>query len=314
MPDIPKLNEDEDPDEDPADVTRLGAVDQPAAVEVPLKGYLTVIVGENPGRVYALEEPTMVIGRGPECQIRLEGDGVSRNHAKIVRNAGKYTIEDLGSTNGTWVDNNPATAEPLRSSARIRIGTHVVVRFNLLDDEEAALQQRLYDNVIQDTLTGAYNRRYFEQSLSKEISQAKRLGTSLAIILLQIDDMKRLNEYYTQAGGDALLCKVTKLVNESARPEDVLARIAPDQFGLIVRGVPRADACALAEKIRESVERVEVLWQSGDFSMCIDQVTGSLAVATLDDPSLGPDGLLAEGIKRLQEAKQQGGNVVVGGP
>jgi diguanylate cyclase (GGDEF)-like protein len=279
-------------------------------MELALKGYLTVIVGDQPGRVHALEEPTMTIGRGPECAIRLEGDGVSRNHARIVRHAGMYTIEDLGSTNGTWVDGNPATAKPLQSSARIRIGTHVVVRFNLLDDEEAALQQRLYDNVIQDTLTGAYNRRFFEHSLANEVAQAKRLNTALAIILLQIDDMKRINDYYTQAGGDAFLCKVTKLIQDAARPEDLLARIAPDQFGLIVRGVPMADAVSLSEKIRGSVEHLEVLWQSGDFSMCIEQVTACLAVATFDD-SLSADDLMSRAAQRLLAGREKGGNIVI---
>src|SRR5687767_14416174 len=103
MPDIPKLQGEEE--EDPgADVTRLGAVASAPAAAVPLNGYLTVIVGEHPGRVYALLAPSVTLGRGAECGIRLEGDGVSRTHAKISRQSGKYTIEDLGSTNGTWVD------------------------------------------------------------------------------------------------------------------------------------------------------------------------------------------------------------------
>jgi diguanylate cyclase (GGDEF)-like protein len=313
MPDIPKLNTGDEDDEDEAEVTRMGAVAPEQPLEIPLGGYLTVIVGQHPGRVYALDAPTMVIGRGAECAVRLEGDGVSRNHARITRHAGQYTIEDLGSTNGTFIDGALATADPIKSGARIRVGTHVTLRFNLFDEEEAALQKRLYENVIQDTLTGAYNRRFFEQTLGNEVAQAKRLSTPLAVVAVQVDDVKRIIDYYTQAGADAFLRKLAKIVQGAGRPEDILARIEHDQFGLIIRGLQRPEVGALGEKIRSEVEVVEVLWQSGDFSLCIEQVTVTVAIVTLADATtLTADGLLVEMAKRLDEGKQQGGNTVIG--
>jgi diguanylate cyclase (GGDEF)-like protein len=198
----------------------------------------------------------------------------------------------------------------------VRIGTHVTVRFNLYDEEEAALQRRLFENVIQDTLTGAYNRRFFERSLGNEATQANRLGTPLAVLALQIDEIRRIAEYYTQAGADALLSRVVKLAHEAVRPEDIVGRIASDQFGVIVRGMARADVTKIAEDIRSKVEVLEILWQSGDFSMNIEQITSSVVVAMLDDVAATPtaDALMAEITKRLGAARAQGGNIVIGDP
>jgi diguanylate cyclase (GGDEF)-like protein len=312
-PDLPKLNDDADEDVK-EDATRVGAVPDPGENVIPLKGYLTVINGANPGRMYPLNTPTITVGRDAECEIRLESESVSRKHARLVRHGGQYTLEDLGSTNGTWVDGAPASPQPLKSGARIRFGNEVVVRFSLLDEAEAALQMRLYEGVIQDTLTGAYNRRHFEQFLTNEVSQASRFKIPLALILVEMDDMKGINDYYTQAGGDALLRAVAKMMQEMIRREDLLARIGSDRFAIVMRGRQGDEVAALAERIRVGVERLEVPLQSGDFSMRVEQATAHLSVVNfgeIAEATGSMESFVAAAVERLQRAKSEGGNVVV---
>jgi two-component system cell cycle response regulator len=308
---LPSLSDENE--EGAEEATRVGAVPDPVENVIPLKGYLTVINGANPGKMYPLNVPTILVGRDADCEVRLDSESVSRKHARLVRHAGHYTLEDLGSTNGTWVDGGPAGSEPLKSGARIRFGNEVIVRFSLLDEAEAALQQRLYEGVIQDTLTGAYNRRHFDQFLANEVTQASRFKIPLALVLFEMDDMKGINDYYTQAGGDALLRAVAKLVQEMMRREDLFARIAADRFGIVARGMPREEVVALADKIRAGIERLEVPLQSGDFSMRVENAHASFAVMSFEEL---PDAksaatFFAASAERLQRAKSEGGNVVI---
>jgi diguanylate cyclase (GGDEF)-like protein len=315
MPNLPKSPylEAEELSGSEVEATRVGGAPPPKAIGQALRGYLTVIVGEHPGRMFDLEAESMVVGRGAECDIRLDSDGVSRKHAWIRRTGGdSYFIEDLKSTNGTWIDGTNVHATQLRSGARIRVGTDVIVRFNLFDEAEADLQQRLYESRTHDTLTGAYNRRTFDQSLANEVSQASRLATPLTLVLLQIDDMKAVNEYYTQAGGDAMLRDLAQRIRTAARTEDMVARTAQDQFGLISRGVSSEEASELAQKLRATVEELEVLFQSGDFSICIQSVTASVSVAGLTEAEAATaETFFKLGASRLQQAKEAGGNRVV---
>jgi diguanylate cyclase (GGDEF)-like protein len=313
MPEIPKspfLEQQEQADTE-ADATRVGA--RPASAKAPVKGYLTVIVGDQPGKMHQLSGASMIIGRGPECDIRLDSDGVSRRHARILNAGAQYMIEDLGSTNGTWIDDVAVKPGPLPAGARIRVGTEVVVRFDLMDDAEAALQHRLYESGIHDTLTGAHNRRHFDRTLAVEVSEAARLSIPVALILLQIHDMRGLVEYYTQAGGDEFLRAVARIAKELVRSEDMFARIGPDTFGIVARGMSHEEARSLADNLREAIGRLEVLWQSGGFSMCIQGVTAEASVTAIGQVQgkATGDALLAEGMARLRRAKESGGNVVI---
>jgi diguanylate cyclase (GGDEF)-like protein len=316
MPKLPKspFLEQQEKSNSEADATRVKRFRANPNAKSHLKGYLTVIVGDQPGRIFEVSEPSMFVGRGPECDIRIDSDGVSRKHAWIRHEGDRYLIEDLKSTNGTWLDGASVKAGHLSSGVRIRVGTDVILRFNLLDDAEAALQQRLYDSGIQDTLTGVYNRRYFDQTLATEVTHTNRLGTSLAVLLLQVDDMKAINEYYTQAGGDAMLRELGQMI-KSTRSEDIIARTGPDHFGVISRLMTREEASALAEKLRAGVEQLELLWQVGDFSMCIQSITACVAITMADDvPSPATDEAIMKKVtERLLEAKEQGGNKVISG-
>jgi diguanylate cyclase (GGDEF)-like protein len=327
MPEIPKspFLEEEDKTPSPAEPTRIGgrprmhSSGQPLgdeelapASEGSLRGFLTVLVGDQVGRMYDLSKPVVVIGRGKTCDICIESEGVSRSHARIVRHGGEYLIEDLGSTNGTWVDGAAPSGRPLRRGARIRIGTYAVVRFTMLTDFEAAQQFQSYESGILDRLTGVYNRRHFDQSLAGKVEQAADGGSPVALVLVQIDDMKGINDYYTEAGGDTLLVEVAKLLRETAPPEALVFRTGADEFGIIGSPMSHHRAVMLAEEIRGAIEQLEVLWQSGDFSMYIQQITARLSVTTPDQlPRATGAEIVEEATARLARARGLGGNTVV---
>ena len=216
---------------------------------------LTVLRGENVGALYALDGEDMVIGRSTEVAVPLPDSSLSRMHARIVRAGSVFTIEDLGSTNGTFVDGDRVSApRKLEDGSRIHLGSRTVLHFRLHDAVELEAARQTYALAVRDPLTGVFNRRHLQDRLWSEAAFARRHQTPLSLILLDIDHFKRINDEYGHAAGDAALCLLAKALAALTRQEDILARHGGEEFALIARGIDCAHTLALAERMRAAVE------------------------------------------------------------
>jgi two-component system cell cycle response regulator len=115
------------------------------------KGALTLLSGKGAGLVIALADAPIVIGRTSEATIVIEDDGLSRKHARFLRMQRQYFVEDLESTNGTFV-NGVATTEPVRldDGDTVQLGSGTVVRFSLRDEAEIDAARRTYERTVKD--------------------------------------------------------------------------------------------------------------------------------------------------------------------
>ncbi len=296
---------------------RLPSAIAPVAARAP---HLTAIAGPSAGEVYALEGDEISIGRGRESDLYLDSDGVSRKHARIVRQGGEYVLEDLGSTNGTFLQQDGGEDVRVRFHAlqpgdRVRIGTHVVMRFAFLDENESRLQRQLYEGAVRDALTGAHNRKFFDDRARAEVAHALRHGAQLSLIILDIDHFKRINDGWGHPAGDAVLKALVTRLSEVIRVDVLFARIGGEEFVLLTRGVDEPGATAFAERLRGEIERLSISWQG-----TLIPVSASLGVAGLQElhAELGAQGpasvesLLARADERLYQAKKGGRNRVVG--
>jgi diguanylate cyclase (GGDEF)-like protein len=307
---LPPLAGDDDP-EDTRVATVVGAPayrpqQQAAASKT---AYLTVIAGNRAGEMFKLAQDETIMGRGPQSTIHLDSDGVSRKHARVVRQGDDFVLEDLQSTNGTWVDEKRITFHKLKDGDRVQVGTEVIVRFNLHDELEAALQQQLYESAVRDPLTRAYNRKHFAERLRAELAHATRHKTHLSLIILDIDFFKKVNDTYGHPAGDAVLRSIAAAIQKVIRVEDVFARIGGEEFALLARGIDGGNGSLFAERLRKGIERLSIPW-----SEITIPVTSSFGVATfteLADPRDG-DAFVAIADRRLYQAKSQGRNRVVG--
>ncbi len=118
-----------------------------------------------------------------------------------------------------------------------------------LQDANELLEQL----VITDGLTKLHNHRFFQDQLTREIKRVSRTQEPLSMLLLDIDDFKRLNDRYGHAAGDEILIRIAQILNESVRESDILARYGGEEFVVLATGTDLVGACALAEKIRQSV-------------------------------------------------------------
>ncbi|MBX3208633.1 MAG: GGDEF domain-containing protein [Labilithrix sp.] len=270
---------------------------------------LTVLAGINAGQVYALDGTEHVIGRGTEADIWVEDGGVSRRHARITcRSDGRYVVEDLGSTNGTFVGSQRVTVSEIRPGDRVQVGPHVILRFQISDDAEEELQRRLYESSTRDALTRVYNRKYFSERLTAEVAYSRRHRVKLAVMILDLDDFKATNDTYGHLAGDMVLRLVSNQMQRLIRVEDLLARYGGEEFVILARTTGKTEAVRLAERIRESIRELEIP-VAPDRSI---RGSVSIGVAALPDvaPDGGPNELLALADARLYRAKAEGKNRV----
>ncbi|WP_203718513.1 bifunctional diguanylate cyclase/phosphohydrolase [Asanoa siamensis] len=183
-------------------------------------------------------------------------------------------------------------------------------RTRLATQLRAALreQERL---AITDGLTGVYNRRFFQEMLRIEAERADRADSPLSVILLDLDEFKKVNDGYGHPAGDTVLAQIADRIRGSVRAADIVARYGGEEFGCLLPGVDEEVAIEIAEQIRQSIGRLEVAVGQGRSV----KLTSSLGVATagtrgghsLDDP----DGLVNEADSALYRAKATGRNRVV---
>jgi diguanylate cyclase (GGDEF)-like protein len=267
---------------------------------------LTVLSGINAGQVFALDGTEHVIGRGTEADIWVEDGGVSRRHARVTcRSDGRYFIEDVGSTNGTFIGSQRVDISEIRPGDRIQVGPHVVLRFAITDDAEEELQRRLYESSTRDGLTRVYNRKYFSERLTAEVAYSRRHRVKLSVLLLDLDDFKHINDSFGHLAGDMVLRLVSAQMQRLIRVEDLLARYGGEEFVILARSTGKTEAVRLAERIRQAIGELEI--PVGDRSL---RVTVSIGVAALPDvaPDGGPNEILALADARLYKAKAEGKN------
>jgi two-component system, cell cycle response regulator len=275
---------------------------------------LTVLTGLNAGQILALDGLQHVLGRGTDADLWLEDPAISRNHARVVRRPdGHFLIEDLGSTNGTFVSGRKVEGRvELQSGDRIQIGPTQMLRFAITDDAEEELQRRLYESSTRDALTRAFNRKYLNERLLAEIAHARRHRTQLALLMLDLDHFKEVNDEQGHLAGDMVLRVVSSHMLRLIRIEDVLARYGGEEFVILVRSTTQKDALTLAERIRSTVERLQITAPGGGKPL---SVTVSIGVSSLAElaPEGGANELIATADARLYRAKVGGRNRVCAG-
>ena len=274
------------------------------------RALLTVLTGLNAGQVFTLDVDETTIGRGREVQVRIEDVGISRAHSRIVRTMdGKFFLEDLKSTNGTFVSGRRIERVELHSADRLQVGPNVVLRFAILDEAEEQLAHQLYEASTKDALTKVYNRKYFVERLASEVAYAHRHKSPLSIILFDLDHFKKVNDTHGHLAGDVVLRVVAAQVQRTIRTEDVLARYGGEEFVVLARGIPHTNAIHFSERVRKAVERLTVPWEHVQMKATI-----SIGVSSLSELPEGANGEAALHLadERLYRAKAGGRNRVIG--
>ena len=267
------------------------------------KPRLIVVSGMLLGQQMELGDVPVIVGRASECALAMPHPSVSRQHCRIWREGDRYLIEDLGSTNRTYLNGKPVTRAELRDGDQISVGNNAI-KFFTGTSLEANYHEELIDLAIYDSLTGFYNRRRFRALLDEEMGDAKTTAP-LSLLLMDLDHFKQINDRHGHLVGDQVLSVVAQLIREHAPADAPLGRLGGEEFALALRGKSLGEAAGLAETLRAVVGARPVDTREERLI-----VTVSIGVAQSGVDASTPSELLRRADERMYKAKQGGRNRV----
>lgn len=172
------------------------------------------------------------------------------------------------------------------------------------------MQEALRNQAIRDPLTGLFNRRYMEESLEREIRRAIRHGSSVGIIMLDIDHFKQFNDIYGHTAGDILLQALGRVLQSSVRAEDIACRYGGEEFVLILPDATLQDTFRRAEQVRLRIRELTIQHRG----QRVPPITVSAGVAAAPDHGETVDALISAADFALYRAKAEGRDCVAMAP
>jgi len=270
------------------------------------RAYLIVLSGSKVGEMYKIDKNEIVIGRGPTADLRFLDDGVSRLHCRIRLRDEQLVVEDLDSRNGTYCNGDQITNREIKDGDKIQLGRTTILKFTYHDQLDETFQQQMFNSALRDGLTRAYNKKYFMDRLDSEFQFAMRHRSPLALLMMDLDHFKEVNDTYGHLAGDKVLTMLADYVHGSVRNEDVFARYGGEEFAIISRSISQADAIRFAERVRHEIEHMRVIFDGVEIP-----VTCSIGVATVpEDSPESASALIALADGALYQAKAAGRNRV----
>ncbi|HEU4401999.1 MAG TPA: GGDEF domain-containing protein [Candidatus Polarisedimenticolia bacterium] len=269
---------------------------------------LVVLQGTEIGRDFRLKRARTILGRDPESDIRLLDDLASREHARIdlewdeEQDAPVYVLVDLGSTNHTFLNSRRSETAELKDGDKIQIG-ETVLKFVLLDAIEARFHEEVRHRISYDRLTGLLTKESLYLAFENELKRCARYRLPLAVLMMDLDRFKRVNDKHGHQMGSHVLTEVGRLIRESIRMADVSARYGGEEFVSYLSETDAVGAYQAAERIRRAIE--QEAFTLDDLTV---QVTISIGVASFPDHGRDIKSLVARADRALYRAKEEGRN------
>lgn len=267
------------------------------------KPVLVVLTGPQVGQRIMLEAPAL-IGSDPEADMMIVGEEVDWHHASVMPKDGGWIVIDLTGERRTEVNGMRVSEMRLSDDDQIIVGG-TVIRFELHDPVEQAFDQTIQERLTKDDLTGLLARRAFDIELASELAAAARHRTPLAVLVLDIDGVKKVNDRYGHMVGQGVIADVGKHIGSLVGERGIACRLGGDEYGIALRQTDLDAGLDAADAIRGHIERAEFTHDGERLD-----VTVSAGVAIF--PAHG--GTALEMLRRADDAmyvaKRKGGNAV----
>lgn len=166
-------------------------------------------------------------------------------------------------------------------------------------------EQRLSALSQKDPLTGAYNRRYFDEQAAVECARAHRYGQSLTVLMMDLDKFKGINDTHGHAAGDEVLKALVRTSLQALRKSDILARYGGEEFVVLLPHAGMAESLMLAERLRKAIGEQKIPFENKTLA-----VTISIGVSTLAETEANIVAMLSRADRALYQAKANGRNRV----
>lgn len=266
---------------------------------------LTYMTGDHIGRRIMLADDRITLGRSHDATIFLGDAHVSRIHLSIEFDPDlrAYRIKDLGSSNGTRLNGKRISEAILKESDKIIIG-QTMLRFGWADELDLEYQAEIDQLMNIDELTGLLVKRRFDEEMNRSIAVAKKQGDDLAMIMIDIDGLKQINDKYGHAFGAYTIAQTGKLIKATIGKKGLACRFGGDEFMAFLPNLHAEGARRLAEEIRK---RVEIYPYKKDSVFLSPTVSLGVSVLKADD---NMSSIFKRADKALYSSKNAGRNMV----
>lgn len=267
---------------------------------------LIIIRGNPQGKKFVLNQDELVVGRDSGAAIRINDANISRRHSVIRKTSEGYSIEDLKSRNGTFLNDQKLNyATGLNKEDMIKVGT-TILKYIPAGEIEILYQDNLTNAAYFDELTQVFNRNYISQAFEAEFKRAKALHTSFPVVLFDIDNFKKINDTYGHDAGDYVLRELMVVVKSAGLQErDFAGRWGGEEFILLLTNSNRERATDLAERVRAAVEKHKFIYEGTTIPITI-----SLGAANISKDHKNYIDLYKEADQALYNSKKNGKNQV----
>jgi len=263
--------------------------------------------GPEIGRRIPLVNSQYIVGRDSEAGLVVSRSSVSRQHARLfVDDDGNWWVEDLSSTNGTFVNEQRVRTQQLNDADQVRFGD-AIYKFLAGTNIESAYHEAIHNMAIQDGMTGIHNKRFFMEFLEREIAVASRHGHPLTLVMFDVDHFKQVNDSFGHLAGDAVLKDLAQRIRPRIRREDLFARYGGEEFVCVLPSTALAGGIVFADQLRTLIEARPCSFDGQSIAFTI-----SLGVTTLHrETGVDTAGLIKRADENLYAAKRAGRNRVV---
>ncbi|MEP3478640.1 MAG: GGDEF domain-containing protein [Fuerstiella sp.] len=220
-----------------------------------------------------LDEDVCYVGRDRSCEIRIEDQSVSRQHAVMRRSSDGWLLMDLGSTNGTLVNDTPIVNTVLKQSDRIQFGSFVF-KFLNAQHVEQKYHHAIVSRMQQDDLLDVMNKQVFLEKFARGYQQALYQDKPITVAMLDLDHFKDVNDQYGHAVGDEVLQECVRRIETVCPSVACFARFGGEEFSMMFDGLTRHAALPFAEMILHTIRDTPIATSAGPV-----QVTVSIGLA-----------------------------------
>ena len=270
---------------------------------------LILIRGTPQGHRFFITQAETVLGRDPTADFSITDQGISRKHAKLTRKDDKIQLTDLGSSNGTFINDkkiNPNEPVTLAKEDMIKLGGSIL-KFLPAGELEILFYGNLGSAANLDPMTKIYNKGYLTEALEAEFKRARALHLEFSLIFFDLDHFKKINDTYGHEAGDLVLKEMTNLVKtQHIRPKDIFARYGGEEFVVLLNNTNTKNAAEIGERIRAAIEAHSFIYEDKRLP-----VTSSVGISDMKADTESGQALLKAADKALYEAKGSGRNRVV---
>ena len=257
------------------------------------------------GKCISLDRALLRIGRDPDNEVVIDDEGVSRRHARIEKRNGRLLLMDVGSKNGTLInDAEVSSIVELKTGDRIKVGS-TIFKYLTASDLEASLHEQIFVSTTTDELTGLRSKRFLNDELARELSRARRYNRQLSLLMIDVDNFKSVNDQHGHQMGDVTLRVIAQTIVGCLRGVDTAARFGGEEVVVLLPESRIEEAATVAERVRTAVAARVVTFR--DVSL---QVTVSIGCASHNHADIHDSALFERADQLMYAAKEAGRNAV----